>query len=101
MSTVFTLICGLNGDKGTPEQNRAALVSILNERHPDGYTLVEATGCWNGDVEPTLLVLFIVRGDSNAFAKGLELETTAWRYKNATGQQEVWITRREEGLTVV
>ncbi|MGA1296592.1 MAG: hypothetical protein ACO3X1_14890 [Burkholderiaceae bacterium] len=34
-------------------------------------------------------------------AKGLELETTAWRYKNATGQQEVWITRREEGLTVV
>jgi hypothetical protein len=99
MSTVFTLICGLNSNKETPEQNRAALVSILNERHPDGYTLVEATGCWYGNVEPTLLVLFIVRDDSDAFAQ--RLNTTAWCYKNTTGQQEVWITRREEGLTVV
>lgn len=104
MAVVITLHAGLStpGDDSPdrPARNRAALLALLHQRHPDGFTVLDGVGCWQGQEEPGVSAIFIGKrgycGDLRA-----AVSETARAYKTQAQQDEVWITCREEDLTVV
>lgn len=105
MAVVFTIYAGLGtpGDDSPdrPARNRAVLLDLLKHCHPDGFTVVDGIGCWEGIEEPGASVIFIAPVDENADALEERVCDTAQAYKIAAEQQEVWITRRREILAVL
>lgn len=103
MAVVITLYAGFctPGDDYPmrPARNRATLLDLLHRRHPDGFTVLDGIGCWQGQEEPGASVIFIEEGGgAQLHARVLE---TARTYKRLAQQDEVWVTRRDETLAVV
>lgn len=101
MAIVFTAYFGLNGPHALPSGNRTTLFELLTDSGLAGYTAYRADGFYDGSSEPTEVVVAIAQDAGEAVTQGTALLEVCHRYKELTGQQEVWITRREEELTVL
>ena len=100
----FTLHVGLDSDKPgfSRTGNRERLFAILNERHNHGYTAIEGTGSFAGQQEPCVVISVVYVGGGNGETDAFNyIQETARVIKHALGQQEVWVTRRCEGLRIV
>ena len=104
MSTVivYTIHVGLctNGSPDFVDLNRACLLSILDDRHAVGYTVVEGVGSFNGETEPTMLVSIYGNPGSTGFDME-EMKVTAKLIKRKLKQEQVWITRSATDLTII
>lgn len=104
MAYIFTLHVGftsLDEACNDIDANRATLFSILHRNHPNGFTVLEGVGCFHGVEEPSASVVLIADSQTAAGALRYSLVETANEYKALTGQEEAWITWREETLQVV
>jgi hypothetical protein len=100
----FTLHVGLESDDPgfSVTGNRERLFAILDDRHNHGYTAIEGIGSFAGRREPCISISVIYVGDGIGHEGAFSyIQETAREIKRALGQQEVWITRRTEGLRVV
>ena len=101
MAIVFTAYVGFNGPHALPSDNRTTLFELLADSNLDGYTVCRADGFYQGASEPSAVVTVICQTEGEAVIYGSLLLDVCRRYKESTGQQEVWVTRRQEELTVV
>lgn len=101
MAIVFTAYVGFNGPHALPSGNRATLFELLADSGLNGYTAYRADGSYGGSPEPSAVVVVIAHDEDEAVSQGIALFEVCHRYKELTGQQEVWVTRREEDLTVL
>lgn len=106
MAIVYTMIVGFGDAEGTTNnvhRNKAILLQLLHENHPDGFTFYESIGCFQGNEEPSATVVFITENlnETETVAFRANLFRTAQEYKVAAQQKEVWITRREEDLKII
>lgn len=83
------------------EGNRKALRKILAESNLVGYTLLEGTGFYGEQKEPCGVVRVIEPDPERAPIVQSELEEVARIYKRAARQEEVWLTRTAQLLTIV
>lgn len=101
MAIVFTAYVGFNGPHDLPSGNRTTLFELLAGSGLDGYTTYRANGFYQGQEEPSAVIVVIAKDQDEAVTQGTALLEVCNRYKELTGQQEVWVTRREETLTVL
>lgn len=104
MAYIFTLHVGFTSPDDSYNDiaaNRDTLFSILHRNHPNGFTVLEGVGCFHGVEEPGASVVLIADSRPGAEALRYSLVKTANEYKALAGQEEVWITWREETLQVV
>lgn len=101
MAIVFTAYIGFNGPHALPSSNRVTLFELLADSGLDGYTAYRADGFYQGSAEPSAVVVVIARTEDEAVTQGTALLEVCHRYKELTGQQEVWVTRRTEELQVL
>lgn len=79
--------------------NRERLFAVLNDRHAFGYTAIEGIGSFAGKQEPCYIISIVYVGDAvGAFDY---IEETARQIKRALAQEEVWVTKRSEGLRII
>lgn len=100
----FTLHVGLQSDKlgFSVTGNRERLFSVLDERHNHGYTAIEGTGSFACRKEPCFVISVIYVGDGPGQEAAFSyIQETASLIKAALGQEEVWLTKRCEGLRIV
>lgn len=104
MATVFTIYVGFNGPDRSPETqmtNRDTLFRILAGSGMDGYTVYEGLGLWAGQTEPGASVVMIAPKDTDAEYVEAHAKVIANNYKVQAQQEEVWVTRRQEGLMII
>lgn len=100
----FTLHVGLQSDKPgfSVTGNRERLFSILSERHSHGYTAIEGIGSFACKQEPCIIVNVIHVGNGPHIEEAFSyIQETASIIRSALGQEEVWLTKRCEGLRIV
>lgn len=96
---VYRIYCGCHGKLSTDAfWNRGVLRGILAGSDLDGYTINEGVGLWGGKEEPTDVVTYISGRKDKDYQLILDI---AKEYKKATGQEEVWVTRSEEVLSII
>ena len=103
VTTVYTIHVGLNvnGSSGLANRNRARLRGILDRRHSVGYTVIEGTGSYQGEVEPTLMIS-VCYDDPRSFEFHAEyVKRTARIIKRYLQQEAVWISSTAVDLTIV
>ena len=99
----FTLYVGLASDKPrfSVITNRERLFTILNSRHSHSYTVIEGIGSFKGRQEPCMSVSIAYIGESVNDSFLSYIIETANEIKTKLGQEEVWISKRDEGLRIV
>lgn len=103
VTTVYTIHVGLNvnGSSDFVDRNRTRLRRILDRRHSVGYTSIEGTGGYQGEVEPTVMIS-VSYDDPRGFDFHAEyVKRTAKIIKRYLQQEAVWITSRAVDLVVV
>lgn len=101
MAIVFNAYVGLNGPHALPSGNRTTLFRLLGDSNLDGYTVCRADGFYQGIDEPSAVITVICQTEGEAVIYGSILRDVCKQYKELAGQEEVWITRRTEGLEVL
>ena len=110
MALVFDLYVGFGSSPNEPrnfagisqvsENNKKVLRKILEESDLSGYTLLEGQGVYRGESEPCGIVRVIETEPERAPQTQGALEAVARSYKQAARQEEVWLTRTVQLLTI-
>lgn len=104
MATVYTLHVGFSDAFGNDQHaaaNRVRLFHVLDSGNFDGYTVLDSTGCYQGNREPGANVVFIARSDNEAAILEPKIREAAKLYKKLANQEEVWLTARQEILDII
>jgi hypothetical protein len=100
MATIFTAYIGFASERYSEEENRQAFREILNSADLNGYTLVDNVGLFDGlEEQGCQLIVIAPDGEENSYRETLvELLED---YKQEARQYAVWLTSRQEELTIL
>lgn len=79
----------------TEDKNRETIAGIVGNYFP-GFTLISATGYWNGKAEQSLIVEIV--GERH---HGLDVRAIAHQIKAINKQEAVLITRHDSRMELV
>jgi len=100
MATVFTGYFGFHGPNTSVDFNRDLLADLLADSGIDGCTITPAQGYYDGEYEPSAVVTVICQ-DNQASAVDKAFRQVCSSYKHAAEQYSIWLTRRQEDLSVI
>ena len=102
-TTVYTIHVGLNvnGSSDFADRNRANLLGILDDRHSDGYTVIDGIGRYKGETEPTIMATVSYTDWQALDIHARYVVETAKIIKQALNQEAVWVTSATVDLVVV
>jgi len=82
----------------TEDKNRQNIIDII-KRHFDGFTLISATGCWQGTVEHSLIIEICY--DVQSYQIEPKINVVAREIKELNNQQSVLIQKIEVGIYLI